>query len=208
MLNFDVSNCWDIFGLTLCCDDGPHLVGPLVHLPNQLDQSVTGGHDLEMFLSTVIVWRSAWPSGCDIPGTAPYRNGTVLRCVPTINTEYFHSIAAMIPVLIYRPSGVPFNLTPACCRQRSERHLVVNHLRLPDAGRWNDVLRHESHGVQGIPVTGQLPCQLLQMVALLPACTSHPAPATTLGMMTLPLTHWESSVTSSGKSLSVTSRIR
>ena len=60
MLNFGLSNCWDIFGLTLCADDGPHLVGHLVHLLNHLDQSVTGGHDWETFLSTVIVWRSAF----------------------------------------------------------------------------------------------------------------------------------------------------
>ena len=77
-------NCWDIFGLTLCSDDddGPHLVGLLVHLLDHLDQCVTGGHDWENIPDTVIVWRSAWPSRCDIPGTAPYRNGTVLRCVP------------------------------------------------------------------------------------------------------------------------------
>ena len=53
-----------------------------MHLLNHLDQSVTGGHDWESFLSTVIVWRSAWPSRCDILGTAPYRNGTILHCVP------------------------------------------------------------------------------------------------------------------------------
>ena len=82
MLKFGLSNCWDIFGLTLCSDDGPHLVGLLVHLLNHLDLSVTGGHDWETFLSTVVVWRSVWPSRCDTPGTAPYRNGTILRCVP------------------------------------------------------------------------------------------------------------------------------
>ena len=82
MLNFGLSNCWDIFALTLCSDDGPHLVGLLVHLLNHLDQSVTGGHDWGTFLSTVIVWRSAWPSRCDNPGTARSRNGTFLRCVP------------------------------------------------------------------------------------------------------------------------------
>ena len=43
-------------------------------------------------------------------------------------------------------------------------------------------------GVEGIPVTGQLSCQLLQFVALLLLVLLHPAPARTLGMMTLPLT--------------------
>ena len=95
MLNFGLSNCWDIFGLTLCSDDGPHLVGLLVHLLNHLEQSVTGGDDWETFLSTVIVRKSARPSRCDTPGTAPYRNGTILRCVPTIHTAYFHSVGAL-----------------------------------------------------------------------------------------------------------------
>ena len=45
-------------------------------------QTLSTCHDWETFLSTVIVWRAAWLSRCDIPGTALSRNGTVLRCVP------------------------------------------------------------------------------------------------------------------------------
>ena len=82
-------------------------------------------------------------------------------------------------------------------------HLAVNHLRLPDAGRWNDVLRHESEDT----VTdlsefsfrhsrrSRNPCHWSTLLSTAsnrrcpPASTSHPAPATTLGMMTLPLAH-------------------
>ena len=80
MLNFGLSNCQDIFGLLLCFDGEPHLVGLLVNLLNHLDQSVTGGHDWETFLSSVTVWRAVWPSRCDIPRMALSRKGAVVSC--------------------------------------------------------------------------------------------------------------------------------
>ena len=82
-------------------------------------------------------------------------------------------------------------------------HLVVNHFRLPNAGRWNEVLRHESEDTVTdlsefsfrFSRRSVNPCHWSTLLSTAsnrcspPACTSHPAPATTLGMVTLPLTH-------------------
>ena len=121
------------------------------------------------FLSTVAVWRAAWPSRCDIPGTALSRNGTVLRCVSQV---------------------------------------------MPST--WNEALRHEcedtftdlSEFSFRLSRRSKNPCHWSTLLSTasnrcsLSACTSHPAPATTLGKMTLPLTH------SSDPLENVTSRIR
>ena len=99
---------------------------------------------------TVIVWKSSM--AIEI----------VSALFPTIHTENFHSVGAMILVSIYRPLGVPFNLTPACCRWWSERHLSScskppsthqcwsMERRSPS---WKRGYRHRSFGVQFPPFT-------------------------------------------------------
>ena len=175
--------CWLIALLKQCTARETRSSGP----------SVTGGHDWEKFLTNVIVWRSAWPSRCDIPGTAPYRNGTILRCVPQFIPRNFTLLERWSNDLDVDVQDFCCSFQPDSCVQQVVEvndtfHLVVNHLRLLSAGRWNEGLRHESEhtvtDLSGIPVTGQLSCQLLRIVCSPPTC-----PATTLGMMTLPLTH-------------------
>ena len=146
-------------------------------------QSVTCGHDWETFRSTVIGWRSARSSRCDIPGTTPYCNGTVRRCVPQfvpctftlleqLSWCWCASLLVFLSIWLLRAAG-----------SGSERHLS-SCSKLPSTPQcWSMERRYLSckrgyrhifqssvtafHGVQGIPVTGQLSCQLLHIVALL-----------------------------------------
>ena len=125
---------------------------------------------------------------------------TVLRCVPQFITEYFHSVVDMQAFWCF------FQSDP-CVLQvvdvNDTFHLVVNHFRLTSAGRLNDVLRHESEDTVTdlsefsfrLSRRSRNPCHWSTLLSTAskrcspPACISDPAPATTLGMMTLPLTH-------------------